>query len=278
VTAVYRRWPRPRVKPGSTHRTSIGVVSVEKVEPTRITAITESDARRAGAPRCSKNSPDTGRDGSIASPFGVGPDPRNALRARSRLTAAEVDELREKLARLGAATAGGPWALSILHLIEAQPSVRAPDLARQVGMETVSFKARVRQLKELGLTESLDVGYRLSPRGRVCAVFADRRRNSPRPVGFRRPLGGPRLHRRSSRRRSPVHRTPGTAPCRTPGREARPSRRRNHDRGRGRSPPSSLRLRSGSARRDVLQSRRPSAAAPLGAWRATPDARSCHGR
>jgi hypothetical protein len=28
------------------------------------------------------------------------------------------------------------------------------------------FKRRVRQLKELGLTESLDVGYRLSPRGR----------------------------------------------------------------------------------------------------------------
>jgi ribosomal protein S19E (S16A) len=34
-------------------------------------------------------------------------------------------------------------------------------------METLRFKARVRQLKELGLTESLDVGYRLSPRGRA---------------------------------------------------------------------------------------------------------------
>jgi hypothetical protein len=29
------------------------------------------------------------------------------------------------------------------------------------------FKRRVRQLKELGLTESLEVGYRLSPRGRT---------------------------------------------------------------------------------------------------------------
>ena len=171
VTAVYRRWPRPRVKPGSPFRTSIGVVSVEKVEPTRITAITESDARRAGHPSRSALLEDLARYGQgrlyRISLRLVGPDPRNALRARSRLTVAELGQLREKLARLGAATAGGPWALSILHLIEAQPSVRAPDLARQVGMETVRFKARVRQLKELGLTESLDVGYRLSPRGRA---------------------------------------------------------------------------------------------------------------
>ena len=40
-------------------------------------------------------------------------------------------------------------------------------LAAQAGAELILFKRRVRQLKELGLTESLDVGYRISPRGRV---------------------------------------------------------------------------------------------------------------
>jgi hypothetical protein len=30
-----------------------------------------------------------------------------------------------------------------------------------------AFKRNVRKLKELGLTESLDIGYRLSPRGRA---------------------------------------------------------------------------------------------------------------
>jgi hypothetical protein len=39
------------------------------------------------------------------------------------------------------------------------------ELAEQVGSERAPFKRRVRQLKELGLTESLEVGYRLSPRG-----------------------------------------------------------------------------------------------------------------
>ena len=35
------------------------------------------------------------------------------------------------------------------------------------GRERHPFKTDVRKLKELGLTESLEVGYRLSPRGRT---------------------------------------------------------------------------------------------------------------
>ena len=54
----------------------------------------------------------------------------------------------------------------MLELIAARPAVRAPDLAASLGRETQPFKADVRKLKELGLTESLLVGYRLSPRGR----------------------------------------------------------------------------------------------------------------
>lgn len=50
-------------------------------------------------------------------------------------------------------------------MIRDRPAVRAPDLAASVGRETLPFKRDVRKLKELGLTESLEVGYRLSPRG-----------------------------------------------------------------------------------------------------------------
>ena len=55
----------------------------------------------------------------------------------------------------------------MLELIAARPEVRAPDLAAGLGLETQAFKRDVRKLKELGLTESLEVGYRLSPRGRA---------------------------------------------------------------------------------------------------------------
>ena len=42
-----------------------------------------------------------------------------------------------------------------------------------MGLERVVFKRRVRRLKELGLTESLEVGYRLSPRGEVLLAALD---------------------------------------------------------------------------------------------------------
>jgi hypothetical protein len=59
----------------------------------------------------------------------------------------------------------GPWTRRFLEMIARRPAVRAPDLAASIGWETPVFKRYVRKLKELGLTESLEVGYRISPRG-----------------------------------------------------------------------------------------------------------------
>jgi hypothetical protein len=56
--------------------------------------------------------------------------------------------------------------------------VRAADLAASVGRETQPFKRDVRKLKELGLTESLERGYRLSPRGRAVLDALGARRPS----------------------------------------------------------------------------------------------------
>ena len=137
----------------------------------RLDAITERDARRAGHPSRAALLEELARQ-----PGGrlyridvrfAGADPRFALRARTRLDTAERERLEGALARLGARTGGGPWALRVLRLIEARPSTRAAELAEEVGRETRQLKSRVRQLKDLGLTESLDVGYRLSPRGRA---------------------------------------------------------------------------------------------------------------
>jgi predicted transcriptional regulator len=70
------------------------------------------------------------------------------------------------------------WTMRVLRLIRDRPAVRAPDLAASTGRETQPFKRDVRKLKELGLTESLEVGYRLSPRGR--AVLERLGRRAPR--------------------------------------------------------------------------------------------------
>jgi DNA-binding IclR family transcriptional regulator len=54
----------------------------------------------------------------------------------------------------------------VLELIGERPATLAAELAAELGRERAPFKADVRKLKELGLTESLEKGYRLSPRGR----------------------------------------------------------------------------------------------------------------
>jgi hypothetical protein len=97
----------------------------------------------------------------------AGPDPRVALRQRGNLAPAERAELDRRLARLDAASRHGPWTFDVLRLIRRRPATRAADLAAELGREKAPFKADVRKLKELGLTESLEVGYRLSRRGQA---------------------------------------------------------------------------------------------------------------
>ena len=73
-----------------------------------------------------------------------------------------MSALRKRLARLDAK---GPWTTDTLRLVAENPEVRAADLAASVGRDRDSFKNDVRKLKNLGLTESLLIGYRISPRG-----------------------------------------------------------------------------------------------------------------
>ena len=63
------------------------------------------------------------------------------------------------------AAAEAPWTRSVLRQIAEQPGVVSTVLAEAVGLDRPTFKIRVRRLKALGLTESLEIGYRLSPRG-----------------------------------------------------------------------------------------------------------------
>lgn len=97
----------------------------------------------------------------------VGADERPALAADAALSAADIDAIAARLDRLDARSESGRWTRRYLGLIAGNEAVRAPDLAAGEGLDVPRFKRRVRRLKELGLTISLDVGYRLSPRGRA---------------------------------------------------------------------------------------------------------------
>ena len=50
VSLAFRRWQRPAVNQGSTFKTTVGVLSVQRVEKIPLKSISESDARNAGYP------------------------------------------------------------------------------------------------------------------------------------------------------------------------------------------------------------------------------------
>jgi hypothetical protein len=170
VTLAFRRWDRPRMRPGSTQRTGAGVVRIDSVDQIDPETLTEEDARRAGVPSLAalRRLLDR-RDGAHVYRMQVslaGADPRVALREQAELSEDDRRAIDSRLARWDAAR-GAPWTREILRLIADRPAVRAPDLAASLGRETLPFKRDVRKLKELGLTHSLAVGYEISPRGRA---------------------------------------------------------------------------------------------------------------
>lgn len=168
ITMAFRRWKRPTVKTGGTLLTALGQLRIEKVVPVEPGDITEGHAVQAGFASLRDLLVELdGHPGQLYRiEFGpIGADPRIALR-ESPPSVEEVEQLRQKLARLDA-RAESPWTHETLRLIERHPAVRAGDLAKQMGMERLPFKANVRKLKALGLTISLEVGYELSPRGRI---------------------------------------------------------------------------------------------------------------
>lgn len=168
LSTAFRRWAQPRVKPGTRMRTPVGVVEVLSVEPIMEIEITSTDAERAGYASRSELMKDLGSlaDGQlyrIQLRYG-GEDPRIRLRADSRLDDETFAAIQKKLKGYERA---GTWTRKALKLIAMHEAVLAENLAAKMGMEKYVFKRKVRQLKELGLTESLDIGYRLSPRGRA---------------------------------------------------------------------------------------------------------------
>lgn len=143
----------------------MGVIEIVSVDP--VDTISDDEARAAGYSDAGEAQAivDSWRRRGVLYRIGVryvGADPRHELGERAELSDDEIAALRERLAGMDR---GDDWTESYLRLIASRPGVVARELAAQVDMERDRFKIRVRRLKDLGLTESLPVGYRISPRG-----------------------------------------------------------------------------------------------------------------
>ncbi|MQA91426.1 MAG: hypothetical protein GEU90_14570 [Gemmatimonas sp.] len=168
VTLAFRRWQRPSVRTGGTLLTRAGKLEIVAVDPVTEAAITEEAAERAGWATREDLLRDLNRRPAgelYRIEFGrLLPDPRVELR-ETIPTQPEIEEIADRLKNLDRRSPNGPWTLDTLEIVRRQPGVRAADLAKSMGMERAPFKLNVRKLKKLGLTESLEIGYCLSPRG-----------------------------------------------------------------------------------------------------------------
>jgi hypothetical protein len=168
VTLAFRRWRRTPPADGSSLRSPVGVLCLDRVTVVEEGDITAEDVRRTGMSTDELRALIAGEGTLLRIELRLaGDDPRIALRKRLP-EHAELEAIVARLARIDAGSST-PWTTRYLQLIADQPGIVSRVLAPQAGAEVPPFKRRVRQLKELGLTESLEVGYRLSPRGR--AVF-----------------------------------------------------------------------------------------------------------
>jgi hypothetical protein len=171
ITVAFRYQKRPTVKTGGTLQSKGGLLAIESVEQIEPSDIDDRSAKAAGYDSAAAVVAELGERPDDKALYRVefhrvGDDPRVALRAEDDLSADELAALLARLGRLDRA-APVPWTRDVLQVIAELPGVVSTELAPQVGMERPPFKLNVRKLKSSGLTESLEVGYRLSPRGQA---------------------------------------------------------------------------------------------------------------
>ncbi len=182
ITVALRRWRRSQVVAGHQYRTGQGMVQAEAVDVITPADITPELALAAGFPDVQAAVADLRGDPELplyCVRFRAldGPDPRDELAATAALTDDEAAAITARLARMDATSKRGPWTAAVLAEIAERPAVSSVYLAQTLVWERFDFKLHVRRLKALGLTISLDVGYRLSPRGAAyLASLAGRQR------------------------------------------------------------------------------------------------------
>ena len=180
IRCTVRIWQRPHVKVGGRYALGGGAIVVEKIQETRLDDITAALARRCGFPslvdllKTAKHGPgervfviDFHYDGKTR----ARPEPETGA-----VSAEDLAELVQRLEAMDRRSKIGAWTLATLRAIEARPGVLAAKLARSLRRPRDEFKRDVRKLKTLGLTFSLEVGYRLTPKGEALLASLSSRR------------------------------------------------------------------------------------------------------
>ncbi len=174
ITVTLRLWKRLHAKVGGRYAVGSVVIEVDAIEMIPFHAITKRDITLAGA---------SSRDALRARAAHAGPidDDTLVYRIEFHVVGAKPTEVAApfddehvavviaKLDAMDARSKAGAWTRATLRLIGEHEGMVSTELAAQIQRPRMEFKADVRKLKALGLTESLETGYRLTPLGRRIA-------------------------------------------------------------------------------------------------------------
>jgi hypothetical protein len=173
ITLTFRRWQKPHVRPGGRYRCHpIGVLEVDRIDRVLARAITIDDAKRAGFATVDELRAYLAELGPLADDDELwrvelhhgGDGDRVELALADQLSDDDVAAITAKLKKLDGRK---PWTDATLAIIKKHPRIAASKLAAKLGRDTQPFKIDVRKLKRLGLTQSFEVGYEISPRGKA---------------------------------------------------------------------------------------------------------------
>ena len=174
ITVTLRLWKRLHAKVGGQYTVGSVVIEVDAIEMIPFHAVTKRDMKLAGASTKDALRERAAHAGPIDDDTLVYRIEFHVVGAKPTEVAAPFDDehvalVNTKLDAMDARSKTGAWTRATLRLIGENEGMVSTDLAAQMQRPRMEFKADVRKLKALGFTESLEVGYRLTPLGRRIA-------------------------------------------------------------------------------------------------------------
>lgn len=165
VQLAFRKWQQPVVKAGTHMRTAVGIIAIDAIDAVSENRITEAEAAAAGyVSRAALLDELQYRNGHSVYRIRLryaGEDPRMQLSQDTM----DICGIPLLLQQFDHRSRHGAWTFPVLRLIGTRPNIQAGTMAEQLQFDKEWLKRKIRQLKELGLTQSLPDGYALTPRG-----------------------------------------------------------------------------------------------------------------
>ncbi len=172
MTRTVRAWSRPQVRLGGRYAAGATMIEVTALTEARVSELTDEDAARSGFDSLSAMRHELERSarrplepsevvwridfvavGAVEPPTPPG-EPTDDDVARVGVRLAKMDAARAR-----------PWTIATLAAIRDHPATVSTQLAAILGRDCPELKADIRRLKALGLTQSLETGYRILPLG-----------------------------------------------------------------------------------------------------------------